>query len=267
MKSLRDTMTIYNRTYAACLLLGGVVFAMAACVQKPDDVAAEIAKKTNPPVLVQQSSVRINNQADVPFLIQPADFDLGEIEEGEAATVTLFVRNTGWDVLHIAEVHALCGCTVSDLGSREVPPGGFTTLKVHIDTTAKGGAVKKKVTVVDSFGRSADAWLHLRVKENPHADLNGRGIFSGKCAACHVAPAKGKRKGAEIYAAVCVMCHGATGQGAYAPRLRGKDATHIESILNHGINRQMPAFARAKGGPLTKKQLIEVAKWLSGLDE
>jgi len=260
--------TFASGSYVICFLAGGLLLGMAACVQKPGDIST-VAEESQ----AQQTHVQKTGNADVPFLIQPAKLDLGEVDEGKEATATLFVRNTGWEVLHIANVQSLCGCTVSDLGSREVPPGGFTTLKVRIDTSAKGGAVKKKVTVTDSFGRSADAWLYLRVKENPHArgmhagKTQGRGIFSGKCAACHAAPAKGKRKGVEIYAAVCVMCHGEKGQGAYAPRLRGKDADDIENVLNHGINRQMPAFLRDKGGPLTKNQLIEVAKWLSGLDE
>jgi len=241
-----------------CLMFIGLLLVVAACVQKPAE---------NMP----QKAVSVT--AAGPFVIQPAKLDLGEVEEGKEATATLFVRNTGWEVLHIADVQSPCGCTVSELGSREVPPGGFTTLKVRIDTTAKGGAVKKKVTVTDSFGRSADAWLSLRVRENPHAGglndmgMQGRGIFSEKCAACHVAPAKGKTGGAQIYAAVCMMCHGNNGAGAYAPKLSGLDADGIEAVLMHGINIQMPAFAAQKGGPLTPKQLVEVAKWLSGLDE
>ncbi|MDX8391569.1 MAG: DUF1573 domain-containing protein [Mariprofundaceae bacterium] len=236
------------------LMFVGLLLAIAACVQKPAENIPQKATAAAP--------------VAVPFVIQPANLDLGEVEEGVDAHATLFVRNTGWEVLYIADVQSPCGCTVSDLGSREVPPGGFTTLKVRIDTTAKGGAVKKKVTVSDRFGRSADAWLSIRVRENPHAsDMQGRGIFDGKCAACHVAPAKGKNSGADIYAAVCVMCHGDNGVGAYAPKLRGLDADNIESVLEHGISRQMPAFAAKEGGPLTIKQLIEVARWLSVLDE
>ncbi len=204
----------------------------------------------------------------VPFLIQPQHFDMGEVEEGQEAHARLFVRNTGVFPLHIAEVQSACGCTVSSLGSREVPPGGFTTLDVRIDTTAKGDAIEKKITVVDVLGQRADAWLSLQVRENPHdSEMEGRGIFSGKCAACHVAPAAGKVKGNDIYAAVCAMCHGDEGRGAYASQLRGKDADFLRSILEHGIDRRMPAFSQEKGGPLTSQQVGELTKWLSGLDE
>jgi len=202
------------------------------------------------------------------FLIQPQHLDMGSVMEGEEAQATLFVRNTGLLPLHIAEVYSECGCTVGSVASQEVPPGGFTTLDVRIDTTAKGEDIVKKITVIDLLGNKEEAWLTLRVKENPHAgDMSGRGIFSGKCAACHVVPAAGKVKGEDIYAAVCAMCHGVEGRGAYAPKLRGQDVDALRLILQHGIDRRMPAFSREKGGPLSPHQIVELTNWLSGLDE
>jgi len=221
------------------------------------------------PPQVNKAEEQNTELADIaPFLIQPQNLDLGEVEEGTEAHARLFIRNTGTFALHIAEVQSACGCTVSSPGSREVPPGGFTTLDVTIDTTAKGDAIKKKITVVDVLGRRADAWLSLRVTGNTHeGEMDGRGIFSGKCATCHVEPAAGKVKGEDIYGAVCAMCHGEAGRGAYASQLRGKDAAFLRSILEHGIDRRMPAFLQEKGGPLTSQQLIELTNWLSGLDE
>jgi len=243
MKNVRSLLVL-------CMVLAGVV----ACTS-PMAPPGEAADKTSP-------------ATDVPFLIQPQHFDMGEVMEGEEAHARLFVRNTGLFTLHIAGVESACGCTVSSLGNREVPPGGFTTLDVHIDTTAKGDAIRKKVTVVDALGQRADAWLTLRVRENPHAtDMGARGIFSGKCAACHAAPAAGKLEGGTIYAAVCIMCHGKAGRGAYAPRLRGLDADAVRNVLEKGISRRMPAFAKREGGPLTPMQIVELSRWLSGLDE
>lgn len=205
---------------------------------------------------------------DVPFMIQPRHYDLGVVTEGEKAHARLFVRNTGKLPLHIAQVQSACGCTVGSFGSPEVPPGGFTTLDVSIDTTGKGDLIEKKVSVIDALGRHADAWLTLRVVANKHpGSMSGHGIFTGKCASCHAAPALGKIKGKDIYAAVCVMCHGKAGGGAYAPKLRGLDAKTVRTTLQHGINTRMPAFSREHGGPLTARQIAELAQWLSGLDE
>jgi cytochrome c553 len=205
--------------------------------------------------------------ADVPFMIQPQHYDLGVVTEGQQAHARLFVRNTGMLPLHIAEVQSACGCTVGSLGSQEVPPGGFTPLDVSVDTTAKGNLIEKKISVVDALGRHADAWLTLRVVENKHPGSMNGSIFTGKCASCHAEPATGKIKGEDIYAAVCIMCHGKAGKGAYAPKLRGLDAKVVHTTLQHGINTRMPAFSRKHGGPLTARQIAELARWLSGLDE
>ncbi len=206
--------------------------------------------------------------ANVPFMIQPQHLDMGTVIEGKPAHARLLVRNTGMLPLHIASVESSCGCTVGLLGSHEVPPGSFTTLDISIDTTGKGEAIEKKVSVVDVMGQRADAWLALRVVNNPHLGrMAGQGIFRGKCASCHAGPARGKTHGEDIYAAVCAMCHGKAGKGAYAPKLRGLDAKFVRTTLQHGINSRMPAFSTAYGGPLTARQIAEVARWLSGVDE
>lgn len=206
--------------------------------------------------------------ANVPFMIQPQHDDLGVVTEGEVVHARLLVRNTGVLPLHLAKVESDCGCTVGSLGSQEIPPGGFTTLDVSIDTTAKGSNIEKKVRVIDALGRQADAWLKLRVVANNHpGSMSGRGIFTGKCASCHAAPATGKVRGEDIYAAVCIMCHGKAARGAYAPKLRGLDAKAVRTTLQQGINTRMPSFSREHGGPLTAQQIAEVATWLSGLDE
>lgn len=202
------------------------------------------------------------------FVIQPQHLDMGTVMEGEEGQATLFVRNTGLLPLHIAEVYSPCGCTVGSPASRDVPPGGFTTLDVRIDTTSKGDDIVKKITVIDLLGNEQEAWLTLRVRENPHAgDTAGRGIFNGKCAACHAEPASGMLKGEDIYAAVCAMCHGPRGIGAHAPKVSGLDAEAIGAILHHGVNSRMPAFTRDRGGPLSAAQIQALSNWLSALDE
>jgi len=201
---------------------------------------------------------------EVPLVIQPSNMDMGEAVEGKQAEATLFLRNTGTLPVHVSKVETSCGCTAASLESRELAPGAFTPLHVRVDTTAKRGLVRKRVTVFDSQGRKAQAWLTLMVRQNPHADtMQGKGIFDGKCAACHAEPAKGKVQGGAIYKAVCAMCHGGKAEGAYAPTLRGRDATSLASVLVNGLGRQMPSFSRKKNGPLSRAQITSVSAWLS----
>jgi len=203
-----------------------------------------------------------------PLVIQPANMDMGEVMEGKEAKATLFLRNTGPFPVHVSKVESSCGCTAVTPDTRELAPGGFTPLHVRVDTTAKQGAVKKSITVFDSQGGKAQAWLTLRVKPNPHMGaMKGKGIFDGKCASCHAEPAKGKVAGDAIYKSVCAMCHGKKAEGAYAPGLRGRDAAFLSATLVEGLGRQMPSFARENHGPLSAAQIASVSTWLSGLDE
>jgi len=212
-----------------------------------------------------KKNVHINS---VPLVIQPAEMDMGEVMEGHDVRATLFLRNTGPLPVHIEKVESSCGCTTASPDTRELAPGEFTPLHIRVDTTAKRGHVKKNIAVFDSQGRKTQAWLTLMVQANPHMGaMKGKGIFDGKCGACHAEPARGKVRGNAIYKAVCAMCHGGKAEGAYAPLLRGRRATSISSVLMHGLGRKMPSFSREKKGPLSHAQIASVAKWLSELDE
>ncbi len=200
--------------------------------------------------------------------LQPEVLDMGSVKEGEEARGTLFIRNNSDSVITITDVQTSCGCTVAEPKSRVLAPGAFTELEVTIDSTVKQGEVKKEVRVTDSAGHVAKAILKLTVEENPHLIRSGRGIFDGKCAACHFDPVQGKKTGKAIYDAACLMCHGEDARGAYASALTGHDdATALQYLISHGTGSpQMPGFAIDAGGPLTKKQVFALSKWLLSLD-
>ena len=200
--------------------------------------------------------------------IQPEVMDMGTVKEGEEARGRLFIRNNSDSVITITDVQTSCGCTVAEPKSKILAPGAFTTLEVKIDSTVKQGEVKKSIRVTDSSGHVAKAVLKLTVTENPHLLREGRGIFDGKCAACHFDPVQGKVTGKAIYDAACAMCHGEEAVGAYAPALNGhEDETALQYLISHGTGSpQMPGFAKKQGGPLTQKQVVTLSKWLLSLD-
>ena len=200
--------------------------------------------------------------------IQPEILDMGSVKEGEEATGRLFIRNNSDSIITIRDVQTSCGCTVAEPKQKVLAPGAFTVLEVTIDSTVKQGEVKKSVRVTDSAGHVAKAILKLNVTENPHLVREGRGLFDGKCAACHVDPVQGKMTGKSIYDAACLMCHGEGAKGAYAPALLGHDdETAMQYLISHGTGSpQMPGFAKQQGGPLTQKQVLILSKWLLSLD-
>jgi len=203
------------------------------------------------------------------LVFDPAQLDLGEVEEGEKVTATLLIRNNGQGFKQIVKVESSCGCTTAEPETRMLAGGGFTPLHIAVDTLGKTGDIRKSITMTDQYGVQTVAWLTLHVKDNPHAMGEKRSVFDGKCATCHAEPAKGKVIGSEIYAAVCVMCHGGDAKGAYAPSLRKfKDLEILSAVISNGTgSHHMPAFAKEKGGPLSNMQINTLAKWVISLDE
>jgi len=203
------------------------------------------------------------------LVFEPPHVDLGAVKEGEEAVVYLRVRNAGDTMQQIVDVQTSCGCSVAEPEERLLVPGGFTRIKVVIDTFAKLDDVRKWVQLTDGEGKSSKAWLTLMVRPDPHMAKTSRSIFDGKCAACHFDTAKGKNSGPELYVAVCAMCHGAGADGAVAPSLRHhSDAEILATLIAEGTGTQhMPGFAQQQGGPLTEKQISALSEWLSTLDE
>ncbi|MFQ5519644.1 MAG: DUF1573 domain-containing protein [Mariprofundus sp.] len=218
------------------------------------------AVETDAPELVVQSSV---------IVFEPTTIDLGTVKEGEEVVVFLLVRNSGDAMAQIVDVQTSWGCSVAEPEESLLMPGGFTRIKLVIDTFAKLDDVKKWVQLTDAEGKSSKVWLSLNVQPNPHLKNASRSIFDGKCAACHFDTAKGQISGPDIYAAVCAMCHGAKAEGGYAPALKSNhDANILSELITNGTgSHHMPAFAVHKGGPLTKEQVSALSQWLSTLDE
>jgi len=203
------------------------------------------------------------------LVFDPIELDMGEVLEGEKATATILIRNNGDGFAQIVKVESSCGCTTVEPEIRMLAGGAFTPLHVEVDTFGKLGDIRKSITMTDQYGKQSTAWLMLHVTKNPHVMGENRSIFDGKCAACHVEPAKGKVMGSEIYTAVCVMCHGVDAKGAYAPSLLAiHDKYALSELIANGTGtHHMPAFAKEKGGPLSVGQINALVKWIISLDE
>jgi len=248
----------------ALRLLIPLLLLLAACTaeaEKPNADAVVEAKVSD--------SFEADNMLKSKLVFEPEDVDVGAFTEGEDAVVYLRVRNAGDRMANIVSVTTSCGCTVAEPEQSLLMPGGFTRIKLVVDTFAKQDKVRKWVELTDDLGQRNRGWITMQVTANPHMADSGRSIFDGKCAACHFTPAEGKHAGPAIYAAVCAMCHGGKGSGAYAPKLAGhRDAELLAGMIAQGTgSRQMPAFSREKGGPLDHEQIESLSKWLSTLDE
>ena len=211
-----------------------------------------------------------NQSQSLPVLhIQPETYDLGDIKEGEAAIATFLIRNNSNQPIELVDIQASCGCTAAEPDSYTIAAGGFTQLKVAVDTSAKQFDIKKSVHITDSLGNAAKAMLVFNVIENPHAMTQGKikGIFDGQCASCHFEPLVGVLEPSKLYDIGCAMCHGTSAEGDYAPSLLGLTSlATMKHAIAHGTGkRQMPGFSDVNGGPLTYEQIESLAEWLTRL--
>lgn len=233
-------------------LIGMCLFMFSLCGNASEKVASDLS-------VVESKGLAFD----------PIELDMGTVLEGAKATATILIRNNGNGFAQIVKVESSCGCTTAEPETRMLLGGAFTPLHVEVDTFGKLGDIRKSITMTDQHGNQSTAWLNLHVKMNPHAMGKNRSIFDGKCAACHVEPARGKVIGLEIYTAVCVMCHGVGAKGAYAPSLLViHDEDELSVLIANGTGtHHMPAFAKEKGGPLSAEQISALAKWIISLDE
>jgi hypothetical protein len=103
-----QTMTIPR---IVCVLAGGFfLFAVSRCV-------ALLTDRTPHPQLQ----------------VTPTEVDLGAVPVGQAVERTFLIRNAGTARLLITDVKSTCQCTVADLPSRAIAPGGLAELKVTFD--------------------------------------------------------------------------------------------------------------------------------------
>ncbi len=227
---------------------------------------------------------------------EPRIQNVGTVTMGDAVSTQFYLYNKGGTTLHIHDVDASCGCTVTKLSKKNIAPGDFSVLTVDLDTSLKSGNVVKQIAVhsndPNEKRRVHNVYLMGTVNTNGTSDVhenidlstvNRLALFQGKCAACHVDKGVGK-SGKELFAADCAMCHGMNAQGRkdIAPSLltlpspdqletktQHKQAqddalTHFRTVISKGAetNPQMPPYHEAHGGPLNNNDVDSLINFL-----
>jgi len=79
--------------------------------------------------------------------IEQADYDFGEVFQGEQVEYNYRFHNAGDDILELGQVHSSCGCTAALLSSRRIAPGDSGELQAKFDSTRFQGRVKKTISL------------------------------------------------------------------------------------------------------------------------
>jgi len=99
------------------------------------------------------------------------------------------------------------------------------------------------------------------------AKVDRQAVFRGDCASCHVKPTEGKY-GKELFYAACGICHEGERRATMVPDLHHLTVPTSPDFWQTWIsmgktNSLMPAFSKKEGGPLTKSQIVSLAKYLA----
>ncbi len=86
--------------------------------------------------------------------ISPDTMDLGDVTK-DGFNYTFTVRNTGKKTLEIDKVSTSCGCTLANIDSDKISPGGSTGLHVTFNPKLMEEEVKGKISRI-IFIKSSD---------------------------------------------------------------------------------------------------------------
>ena len=81
------------------------------------------------------------------LVLQQSDYDFGDIKQGDVATHTFVLSNSGGDLLKISNVQASCGCTAAAPEKKELAPGESTNLTVKFNSAGRQGKQTKTVKI------------------------------------------------------------------------------------------------------------------------
>ncbi|MFO7444993.1 MAG: DUF1573 domain-containing protein [Ignavibacteriaceae bacterium] len=80
-------------------------------------------------------------------VIEPKQYDFGDIQQGEVVTHDFIIKNDGNDVLTIKNVRASCGCTAAQPSKNELKPGESTEVQVSFNSEGRSGKQAKTVYI------------------------------------------------------------------------------------------------------------------------
>jgi hypothetical protein len=93
-----------------------------------------------------------------------ADYDFGDIQQGDKKEVTFDLSNKGKRDLLIRNIRASCGCTTVNPDKNVIAPGEKVPVKVQFDSSGKKGRQSKTVTVITNDPKNPT--LTLRISSN-----------------------------------------------------------------------------------------------------
>jgi len=94
--------------------------------------------------------------------VEQADFDFGQIFQGEKVEHTFRFQNAGDEPLIVDRVRSSCGCTAALLSTKIIAAGDVAELKATFDSARFNGAVVKTIYLYTNDPLQQVTELHMR---------------------------------------------------------------------------------------------------------
>ncbi len=89
-------------------------------------------------------------------------FDYGTVDASTVVEHTFTIRNEGTLTLEISRVHASCGCTVANISSQSIPPGGESQISSRLSLQGRSGPQQKTIVIDSNDPQTRQLVLTLR---------------------------------------------------------------------------------------------------------
>lgn len=100
--------------------------------------------------------------------------DFGEVRSGTVLSHTFRLENRGERLLQIRNIRTSCGCTASELSTREIPAGGSATLSVTLNLTGRSGPQAEQIRIQSNDPQHPDRVLRLTAHAIPRVRVTPR---------------------------------------------------------------------------------------------
>ncbi|MFK7903584.1 MAG: DUF1573 domain-containing protein [Chitinophagales bacterium] len=123
--------------------------------EETKEIAAKEAPKEKPatmntPAAPPKPKVKKPKKPATPmakFQFEEKEYNFGTIKVGTKVEHDFYFTNTGKVPMVITGANSTCGCTIPEVPSEPIPPGGQNKVKVTFDSTGKIGMQDKHVTI------------------------------------------------------------------------------------------------------------------------
>ena len=118
---------------------------------------------------------------ELPRIVIPqAEWNFGEISQGERVQHTFAIENQGNAPLLISKVVAACGCTAALMNSETVAPGEVGQLRVEFDSTGFSGEKFKSIRLFTNDPKESIAMVSLQGFIEPDIFIEPKRVLFGE---------------------------------------------------------------------------------------